>query len=263
MNFKETPIPFMNPGPGEDAWMQEKAKEMNESKKGIRLHEDVLLDLEYAAEGDSALQQCIDDMFVQCRRYTATVAEFEAMIVHGYSDERFAEVSATRGRTHDVTISAIDLVLREMKKKYFDTEEWATASGLGNPEHRQAYGVFAISLTFKRIIVQLEALRAEAEDSSEAENEAEAAVVVVMFNSSMNLLGDTPSRPRSSSASLLRKTLMEDDVFAIPAKRKSVGSISGFTNLISSSLSRTEVFLQASQKITMSIICLFFYCNVR
>jgi hypothetical protein len=163
------------PEPSTDVWIQEKAVEMSGSKKGIPFPEYILVDLEDAGEAEPELQELITDMFEQCRRYTATVAEFEAMISLGYSDERFAEVSASRGKTHDVTISAIDLVLREMKAKHFDIEEWVAEFELGNPERRQAYGKFAMLLTFKRIITQLEALREEAAGQNEAEEQAEAA----------------------------------------------------------------------------------------
>lgn len=137
------------------AWMQEKVTTFEQTEKGIPFPEYVLVDLEDAVEAEPAVAEAVADMYEQCRRYTATVAEFEVLIANGYGDERFAEVSASRGRTHDATITAVNVAIATLKQHHFDVAEWTESFGLGDATRRQAYGKFAMLLTLKRVAEQL------------------------------------------------------------------------------------------------------------
>jgi len=130
-----------------DAWIKEKTAEMSASERGIAFPEYILIDLQHAIEFEPTLQEPIEKMFEQCRRYTATVAEFESLSVNGYSDERFSELSASRGRTHDATITEINVAMEALKNNHFDISDWV---------EQYAYAKFAILLTLKRVALELE-----------------------------------------------------------------------------------------------------------
>jgi len=118
--------------------------------------EHVLVDLELVAESNEDLQEPIEEMIVWCKRYTLTVIEFEKLATDPDAIERFQELGESRGKTHDATMDAINLVVREMNKSYEDTE-WATEYNLHDVKNNRVhYAKFAILLTLKKLLMDTE-----------------------------------------------------------------------------------------------------------
>jgi len=118
--------------------------------------EHVVVDLELLAESNEDLREPIEQMILWCKRYTLTVIEFEKLATDPDASDRFQELGESRGKTHDATMDAINLVVREMNKSFEDTE-WATENNLHNVEHNRVhYAKFAIMFTLKKLLLDTE-----------------------------------------------------------------------------------------------------------
>jgi len=112
-----------------------------------------LEELEKGCEGDEDLEELLGEMLSRCLRYTESVARYKEVAMEiGEADtidfqSVFRDVDELRSRTHDVTVDSINIISRELTRKGKNSAWINQLAG-----NRAAYGRFAITLTFSRLI---------------------------------------------------------------------------------------------------------------
>lgn len=110
-----------------------------------------LQSLESLCLGSETLDFCLREMVILSLRYAETVCRFEQIVRRGQEsneDDTRKEIEALRSAVHDSTISAINLLSRNMKKVERDNSWIADLSSGG----RAAYGKFAILIAFEVVL---------------------------------------------------------------------------------------------------------------
>jgi hypothetical protein len=99
------------------------------------------------AKTDEGINMTLESMLKTSLRYTEDVARLERFALEnpGVRDEERMLIDETRTRTHNATISDINIFARTLRHRGHDVNwlKW-------QPENRGAYGSFAIKLTLNR-----------------------------------------------------------------------------------------------------------------
>jgi len=95
---------------------------------------------EMACKGDEDLERLFKQMVESCYKYTSIVCDF-ARAVKSEDFDLIDEMDARRGRVHDATIDAFNILSRNMGKKGLDN------SWIANLNGRVAYGELATTKT--------------------------------------------------------------------------------------------------------------------
>lgn len=109
-----------------------------------------LVKLEETCKGNEILEERLQDFVLHALRYAETVCRFEQIVAkrtESTQDGSLAEIETIRTRTHDATISSIDILARSLKKSSKVTEWYAMLAG-----SRAAYGKFALLIAFEIVM---------------------------------------------------------------------------------------------------------------
>ncbi len=127
----------------------QKVKNASEESLKKFIDSEVSVDyLESLVLGNEDLVEVFEEMVINCLRYTETVCKFEIILMNDDEDrDKLIEIDNIRKTVHDVTIDSINILARSLRNQNLDVEWVDKFSG-----NRAAYGRFAISLAFEKIL---------------------------------------------------------------------------------------------------------------
>lgn len=107
--------------------------------------------LEQSCQGNEVLEGLLKEVYDYCDRYAETLCRFEQIVNESRdadSGEARAEIERVRGKTHDATIDAINLLARSLKKSGRDSSWIAKVAA----SERAGYGNFALTTALERAL---------------------------------------------------------------------------------------------------------------